>query len=130
MASNYEFPSDSFSASSSRFSYGPDMARLNGNSAWFSSTDSSIDDYLQINLYYEFIICAVATQGSPSYDNWTTKYKLILSLNNRNWITYKENGTEKVCNKLINYPHPPPPFQQSQTRINNKWQEEVTWSSG
>ena len=84
------------------------MARLNGNGAWFPSTDSSMDDYLQINLYYEFIICAVATQGNSRTDQWTTKYKLILSLNNQNWMSYKENGTDKVCNKLMNLPPPPP----------------------
>ena len=102
MGSHYEFAKDRFSASSGR----PDEARLNGYSAWLPSTNSGANDYLQINLYDEFVICAVATQGNPRAYHWTKKYKLILSLDNQNWITYKENGTDKVCNKLFNLPPP------------------------
>ena len=53
-------------------------------------------DYLQINLHYEFFICAVATQGYSDGNFWTTKYKLLLSLNNNTWITYQENNRDKV----------------------------------
>ena len=101
MGSPHEFPRDWFSASSWSVGNGPDKARLNGYDAWLPSSDSSANDYLQINLYHEFIICAVATQGNPRANHWTKKYKLILSLDNQNWITYEENGTDKVCNKHL-----------------------------
>ena len=100
VASHREVPSDRFSASSWRSGYEPSDARLNGNGAWSPRTDSdAIYEYLQIDLKYVFFICAVATQGNPVADQWTTKYQLLLSLDNSIWITYKENGTEKVCNE-------------------------------
>ena len=87
-----------FSAASSRVDDGPQKCRLNGNGAWLPSTKRNARDFLQINLGYEFYICATATQGNPTADQWTTKYKIYTSLDNINWTTYKENGTEKVCN--------------------------------
>ncbi|XP_068727789.1 uncharacterized protein [Montipora capricornis] len=90
------FSDDVYSASSSRFGYGPEKCRLNGNGAWLPSTKRNARDFLQINLGYEFYICATATQGNPTADQWTTKYKISTSLDNINWTTYKENGTEKV----------------------------------
>ena len=70
--------------------------RLNGIGAWSPSGNNNFSDFLQINLQYEFFICAVATQGKSNEDHWTTKYKILLSLNNIDWVTYKENGTDKV----------------------------------
>ncbi|XP_068707035.1 uncharacterized protein [Montipora foliosa] len=90
------FSDDVYSASSSRFGYGPEQSRLYGNRAWLPSTKRNVSDFLQINLGYEFYICATATQGNPTADQWTTKYKIYTSLDNINWATYKENGTEKV----------------------------------
>ncbi|XP_068675968.1 uncharacterized protein [Montipora foliosa] len=89
-------PDGVFSASSSRVNNGPENCRLNGNGAWLPSTKRNASDFLQINFGYEFYICATATQGNPTVDQWTTKYKIYTSLNNINWTTYKENGTEKV----------------------------------
>ncbi|XP_068725948.1 uncharacterized protein [Montipora capricornis] len=90
------FSDDVYSASSSKFGYGPEQCRLYGNGAWLPSTKRNGSDFLQINLGYEFYICATATQGNPTADQWTTKYKIYTSLDNINWTTYKENGTEKV----------------------------------
>ena len=100
MASSYEFPSDRFSASSSTDGNEAFKGRLNGNGAWSPSTDSAKNDYLQIDLKNEFFISAVATQGNPAADHWTTKYKLHMSVNNTQWDTYKENGVDKVSNYL------------------------------
>ncbi|XP_068726479.1 uncharacterized protein [Montipora capricornis] len=89
-------PDGVFSASSSRVDNGPEKCRLNGNGTWLPSTKRNASDFLQINLGYEFYICATATQGNPTADQWTTKYKIYTSLDNINWTTYKENGIEKV----------------------------------
>ena len=97
-----EIPSSSFTASSSRTGHEADQSRLlYRNRAWLPSSDSNPRDYLQIHLQHVFFICAVATQGGRNADQWTTKYKLLLSVDEKTWITYKENGTEKVRNKCI-----------------------------
>ena len=48
--------------------------------AWEPKTNGR-DDYLQIDLVYECVICAVATQGNPpsrsQAPEWTIEYKLI-----------------------------------------------------
>ena len=97
LASSHLFPDSSFSASSSSVGDEAFKGRLNGDSAWSPSTDGNANDYLQINVQYEFFICAVATQGNPTANHWTKKYKLLLSLNGRDWVTYQQEiGTDKV----------------------------------
>ena len=101
MASGGRIPDDSFSASS-RFQarYAAKYGRLNGRGAWEPKTTTDPDDYLQIDLLYEYVICAVATQGNPPSQSraqeWTTEYKLRHSLNGTTFFTYKENKTDKV----------------------------------
>ena len=97
LASSHLFPDSSFSASSSSVGNEAFKGRLNGDGAWSPSTDGNTNDYLQINLQYEFFICAVATQGNPTANHWTKKHKLHLSLNERDWVTYQQEiGTDKV----------------------------------
>ena len=100
MASSGRIPDDSFSASSIFAPrYAAKFGRLNGKMAWEPKTNGR-DDYLQIDLLYEYIICAVATQGSPPSQSqaqeWTTEYKLIFSLNGTTFSPYKENKIDKV----------------------------------
>ncbi|XP_078378064.1 uncharacterized protein LOC144661241 [Oculina patagonica] len=97
-ASSKTLPHDSFSASSTTGFDAPSKGRLNGRGAWSPSNDNNVDDYLQIDLQYEFFICAVATQGKSTADHWTTKYKLHSSLNDKDWVTYQENRQDKVFN--------------------------------
>ena len=99
VASSDAFPDNSFSASSTDGNNAASKGRLNGDGAWLPITDNNTNDYLQIDLLYEFVICSVATQGNPNADHWTTKYKLQLALIDQanNWLTYKENGFDKVC---------------------------------
>ena len=96
VASKDAFPDSSFSASSTRSGNEAFKGRLYGDDAWSPSDDNNANDYLQIDLLYEFIICAVATQGKFTADHWTTKYKLQLSYNGSNRVTYQENNTDKV----------------------------------
>ena len=101
MASGGRIPDNSFSASSI-FSrrYAAKFGRLNGTRVWEPRTNTDPDDYLQIDLLYEYVICAVATQGNPptqsSAQEWTTEYKLRFSLNGTTFFTYKENKFDKV----------------------------------
>ena len=102
MASGGRIPDDSFSASSIfKARYAAKYGRLNGTGAWEPKTTTDPDDYLQIDLLYEYVICAVATQGnpptqSPTAQEWTTEYKLRFSLNGTTFLPYKENKIDKV----------------------------------
>ena len=99
VASSDAFPDNHFSASSTSSGNEASKGRLNGDGSWLPSNKNDANDYLQIDLLYEFVICAVATQGNPSADHWTTKYKLQLALIDfaNNWLTYQENSNDKVC---------------------------------
>ena len=102
MASGGRIPDDSFSASSIfKARYAAKYGRLNGTGAWEPKTTTDPDDYLQIDLLYEYVICAVATQGNPPTQSvgaqeWTTEYKLRFSFNGTTFFPYKENRTDKV----------------------------------
>ena len=85
-----------FSASSSLSSSHASNGRLNGRSAWIPSSNNNYNDYLQIDLGSVYTVCAVATQGNPSADDWTETYKIKSSLDNVNWQWYQENNIVKV----------------------------------
>ena len=98
VTSSDAIPDGSFSASSF-FSNArqPWVGRLNLNSwGWLAETNTNPADYLQIDLLYDYVICAVATQGATGADQWVTKYKIQLSLNGTTFNIYRENNTEKV----------------------------------
>ena len=100
MASGGRIPDDSFSASSIFApKYAAKYGRLNGTRAWEPKTNDR-DEYLQIDLLHEYVICAIATQGSPPTQSiaqeWTTQYKLRFSFNGTTFFPYKENKTDKV----------------------------------
>ena len=44
----------------------------------------------KIDLLYEYVICAVATQGAYGIDEWTTKYKILLSMDGTTMVTYQK----------------------------------------
>ena len=106
MASGGRIPDDSFSATSIYNSrYQAKFGRLNGPRAWEARTNNP-DEYLQIDLLYEYVICAVATQGNPPTNSpaqeWTTEYKLRFSLNSTTFsLTKKIRLTRLVCHALI-----------------------------
>ncbi|XP_068727455.1 receptor-type tyrosine-protein phosphatase T-like isoform X1 [Montipora capricornis] len=98
ITSSLAFPSDRFSASSSRDGFQPYKARLYTDDVWSPRTDDNASDFLQIDLNGKFFICAVATQGASNDPGGylTTSYKLLFSLNGTEWLTYKENGSDKI----------------------------------
>ena len=108
MASSGRIPDNSFSARSIFAPrYAAKYGRLNGEKAWEPKTNTDPDDYLQIDLLYEYVICAVATQGNPptqsSAQEWTTEYKLRFSLNGTTFFPYNENKADKVgmtCSRM------------------------------
>ena len=98
LATGGAIPDSSFTASSHYDSrYQPSYARLNGNNrGWAPKTTTNPADFLQVDLLYEYIICAVATQGANGINEWTTNYKILLSLDGITFFTYKENNIDKV----------------------------------
>ena len=62
----------SFSASTERTYFEAFRGRLNAYKRWSPGTNDRPDDYLQVDLRYEFLICAVATQGRSTSNDWTT----------------------------------------------------------
>ena len=38
----------------------------------------------------------VAIQGRYDYNQWVTSFTFSYSLDGKNWVTYKENGRDKV----------------------------------
>ena len=109
MASRDTVPDSSFSATSEYDNrYLASNGRMNGDLAWGPNGNNNPNDYLQIDLGYDFIVCAVATQGNPNANEWATKYKIDLSLDGIRWETYQENSGDKVCfifqgNPTLNY---------------------------
>ncbi|XP_066015620.1 tyrosine-protein phosphatase Lar-like isoform X2 [Pocillopora verrucosa] len=101
LASGGRIPDDSFSATSIFAPrYAAKYGRLNGTGAWEPKTNTDPDDYLQIDLLYEYVICAVATQGNPPSNSaaqeWTTEYKLRFSLNGTTFFPYNESKADKA----------------------------------
>ena len=97
VASSDAIPDNSISASTyANDNRRPSVGRLNGNNWGWAPSHLTNPDYLQIDLLYDYVICAVATQGAGGYDQWTTYYKIQLSLNDTNFYIYKENNTEMV----------------------------------
>ena len=101
IASSSAIFDNSFTASSTHSGYQPSKARLNGAGAWAPSTNSGAD-FLQIDLRAVHFICAVATQGNPTADEWTKNYKIKMSVNKVDWSEYKEGNSEKVCSCQLN----------------------------
>ncbi|PFX14396.1 Receptor-type tyrosine-protein phosphatase delta [Stylophora pistillata] len=96
VASNDILPDSSFSASSESTGFEAFKGRLHAVRGWSPDRNNRPDDYLQIDLQYEFLLCAVATQGRSTYDDWTTEYKLQLSFDGSTFVTYTENNVDKI----------------------------------
>ena len=86
---------------SSRYSedHQPAYGRLNGvrGDGWCAKDMSRDDDWLQVDLGRTVEVCAAATQGDISANEWTTTFKLSYSTDGKTWVTYHDaNGTKMV----------------------------------
>ncbi|PFX15295.1 Neuropilin-1 [Stylophora pistillata] len=93
-----KIPDSSFTASThvAHNRYIPSKGRLNGGDRGWGPKDRNVaGDYLQIDLLYEYIICAVATQGANGINEWTKNYKIQLSLNGSSFVTYQEDNVDR-----------------------------------
>ena len=97
-------PDSSFSATSTYNSDElPKYGRLNGPRHGWSARHSfnRPKAYLQIDLGGVYWVCGVATQGSRARVEWTTKYRISLSMDNITWNIYQWNCSDKVGPVLI-----------------------------
>ena len=103
--SNTSIISDDQLTASSRFGVGYQAAygRLNGTrgDGWCAKEARRTDDWLQVDLRKTIQVCAVATQGDRSGNEWTTDFKLSYSSDGNTWTSYKDsNGRETVTSNL------------------------------
>lgn len=107
LASGGAIPDSSFTATSFYdVRYRSYYGRLDADElGWAPKTKTNPADFLQIDLLYEYFICAVATQGSSGSLEWTTEYKIHLSLDGTTFFAYKETSTDKVMEyvKVISF---------------------------
>ncbi|CAK9304633.1 unnamed protein product, partial [Gordionus sp. m RMFG-2023] len=74
----------------------PHHARLNKDTAWTSS-NTDINQYLQIDLESTKQITSIVTQGRPNTLEFVSEFLITYSENNKEWIHYKDqNGIPKV----------------------------------
>jgi len=86
--------------------YHPYYGRLNedrGKGAWCPKTATDRTDYLQVDMGAVQSVCAAATQGEKVQHDWTTSYKVNLSIDGVTWNSYNENNVEKVTKIICSY---------------------------
>jgi hypothetical protein len=71
---------------------------LRGTSASYSWVSRQLNDqqYVQVNLLNVTRVTGVATQGRATANHWVTSYKILCSQDAKTWITYQEDGQDKV----------------------------------
>ena len=83
--------------------YHPYYGRLNedrGKGAWCPKTATDRTDYLEVDMGAVQSVCAAATQGEKVQHDWTTSYKVNLSIDGVTWNSYNENNVEKVTKMM------------------------------
>ena len=81
--------------------YASYLGRLNETrrqGGWCPKTTGDRTDYLQVDMASVLSVCAVATQGEEVLPEWTTNYKLNLSIDGLAWNPYEETNKTKVWN--------------------------------
>ncbi|XP_049609803.1 neuropilin-2 isoform X1 [Syngnathus scovelli] len=78
----------------------PRQARLNNHdNAWTPSEDSN-KEYIQVDLHFLKVLTGIATQGAISKETkksyYVTTFKLEVSTNGEDWMTYRHGKNHKV----------------------------------
>ncbi|XP_078377817.1 lactadherin-like [Oculina patagonica] len=99
-------PSMMSASSSYASSHRPFYGRLNYNrkDGWCAYDPDRNDDWLQVDLGQQFLVCGVASQGDSQYDpwdSWVTAFKLFYSQDKKHWKIYRdENGNDMINNRV------------------------------
>lgn len=96
-------PDSYFNASTTRqWYYRASQGRLHlghvfrhGAGSWCAK-DNDKHPWLEVQLVKSARVTRVAIQGEPQIHHFVTHYKLDYSMDGKNWITYTENGFERV----------------------------------
>ncbi|XP_062303574.1 neuropilin-2a [Osmerus eperlanus] len=93
---------EQISASSSFYDgrWSPRQARLNNmDNAWTPSEDSN-KEFIQVDLHFLKVLTGIATQGAVSKETtksyYVTTFKLEVSTNGEDWMTYRHGKNPKV----------------------------------
>lgn len=93
---------DQITASSSFYDgrWSPRQARLNNvDNAWTPSEDNN-KEYIQVDLHFLKVLTGIATQGAVSKETqksyYVTTFKLEVSTNGEDWMTYRHGKNHKV----------------------------------
>ncbi|EDO35547.1 predicted protein, partial [Nematostella vectensis] len=92
----------------------PSEGRLNLQGGSWCASPSDVTPFLQVDLGTRHVICAVATQGSPTADQWAVSYQLQFADDENFWFymeanvvrTFSGNAdrSSKVKNLLLGNP--------------------------
>ena len=102
-----KIPDDHMTASSQYGDgYQAAYGRLDGNrgDGWCAKEAGRNDDWLQVDLGTEILVCAVATQGDRDGNEWVTDFKLSYSSDGNVWTPYKDvAGVEVVRSACLSH---------------------------
>jgi hypothetical protein len=73
--------------------FGPQHARLLGETAWEPATNSSAKEWVQVDFGAPREVGAVATQGSPTGRGWISAFEVLVSTDGTHW-TNADSGSE------------------------------------
>ncbi|XP_065057478.1 neuropilin-2-like [Rhopilema esculentum] len=91
---NGEIKSHQLLASSSLPASRPEMARFNQD-AWCAQQQDS-NQFIQVIFQKKARITKIVTMGRSMKPHWVKEFSIQFSDDNLNWISYKENGFEKI----------------------------------
>ncbi|XP_048583976.1 uncharacterized protein LOC5501433 isoform X1 [Nematostella vectensis] len=89
-------PSATLSSSQNTSMTPPSLGKLHFPTGSWCAAPSDVTPYLQVDLGSRHVICAVATQGSPTADHWVQTYKIQASLDGSSWRNYSESKNEML----------------------------------
>ena len=102
-----KIPDDRITASSQYGDgYQAAYGRLNGDrgDGWCAKESSRNDDWLQVDLGSNIVVCTVATQGDRNGNEWVTDFKLSYSSDGNVWTPYKDaDGVEVVRSACLSH---------------------------
>ena len=99
-----KIPDDRMTASSQYGDgYQAAYGRLNGDrgDGWCAKGADSNDDWLQVDLGIEILVCALATQGDITGNEWVTDFKLSYSSDGNVWTPYKDANDVEVVRSAL-----------------------------
>jgi hypothetical protein len=81
--------------SSWKYEHKPYYGRLNSHSSWIPDTGAGTHS-LEVDFLHTTMLTGFSMQGGFMLDNFVTAFKISLKNGDNAFVTYQENGREKV----------------------------------